>query len=196
MSPTPDWPTPADLDLEGLGLVVDHGDLAGDDLAVFDTDRAYRYALVRRWSRPGPLLVWLMLNPSTADAFVLDPTLRRCRSFTQAWGYGFHGGMLILNLFALRSTDPDALLHHPDPVGPANDAVLSSVLAADRKVVSGLVIAGWGAHPIAVSRAPRVVEAVTAAGWRLGAAGTTKLGAPRHPLYLRGDVVPTDYALP
>ena len=82
--------------------------------------RVYRYLLTRRWGTV-PAMVWIMLNPSTADAFAEDPTIRRCLIFAHREGCG---GLTVVNLFALRSTDPKALTRHPDPVGPANDTFI------------------------------------------------------------------------
>lgn len=144
-------------------------------------DRTHRYRLGRRWSEDGPLDVWIMLNPSTADATKDDPTIRRCRGFSQRWGAG---GLVVVNLFSLRSTDPAALLRHPDPTGgEENDRTLIDVCQrADED--GGRVIAAWGAHPMAAERAREVRAMVPST---LLALGSTKAGAPRHPLYVKGD---------
>jgi len=154
--------------------------------ATFSADRAYRYALTRTWA-DGPPAVFAMLNPSTAGAFVLDPTVRRCVGFARAWGCG---GLLVLNAFGLCSTDPRALDRHPDPVGPANDDVIRAELAAAARRAGGgrlEIVAAWGAAP-AVRRAGR--DAVLCAAVRevtgqvLGCLGATRDGSPRHPLYV------------
>ena len=159
-------------------LVVDRDPLLlGRSTATFSPCRTWRYALTRRWLDNTEGVAFLMLNPSTADAFMLDPTLRRCKSFATAWGYG---AMLILNCFALRSTDPRGLKTHPDPVGPDNDAVITEWLGR----LSGPVIAAWGVHATYQGRAAQVAELVHAAGRELMCLGTTKDGHPRHPLYV------------
>mgnify|MGYP000880158315 CR=1 FL=1 len=85
--------------------------------AGFSPDREFRYTLTRRWD--DRLLVnFLMLNPSTADENIEDPTIRRCMGFARDWGYG---GLMVTNIFAYRSTDPKALYKVPDPTGPANN---------------------------------------------------------------------------
>jgi len=81
--------------------------------AVLSDCGTYRYSLTRRWS-PGPLLGWVMLNPSRADALVDDPTIRRCVGFARRWGFA---GIVVRNLYALRATDPRELSRHPAPVG-------------------------------------------------------------------------------
>jgi hypothetical protein len=168
-------------------LVVDCREaLIGGATAEFSADRVYRYALTRQWSDASPA-VFVMLNPSTADAFVEDPTVRRCLTFARQWGAG---GLTVLNAFALRSTDPRALDRHADPVGPDNDAVIRRHLAA---AAGAPVVAAWGAdkavraHGRDAALCAMVREAT---GQVLACLGTTKDGAPRHPLYVRGDARP------
>lgn len=137
----------------------------------------HRYALHRRWA-PGPTMLALMLNPSTATHEQLDPTISRM--VRRAAGLGF-GRLQVANLYALRSTDPAALRAHPDPVGPWNDAaILAQARAAD------VIVAGWGAHATP-DRALYVASLLRAADLELLCLGTTAAGAPRHPLYLRYD---------
>jgi hypothetical protein len=115
-----------------------------------------------------------MLNPSTADAERDDPTIRRCIGFSQAWGFG---SAEIVNLFALRATDPGVLRVHADPVGPeTDDHILSAAARAE------VVIAAWGAFGFATSRAEHVLSLLS--NKRLHCLGRTRSGAPRHPLYL------------
>lgn len=144
--------------------------------ARFSEDGVYRYELSRRWAK-GPMAAFVMLNPSTADAMKLDPTIRRCRRFAMEWGMG---GLYVANLFALRSTDPRALKAVGDPVGPENDDAIH-----DAAVRSRVVVCAWGAHPMARKRAEDVLEVLRSLpGERLRCLGTTKGGHPRHPLYV------------
>lgn len=151
--------------------------------AVISDCGTYRYWLHRMNDCEDPEFatsaVFLMLNPSTADASLDDPTIRRCRRFAKDWG---HDGLVVGNLFALRSTDPDQLLTHADPVGPHNDNWLT--LMAERHAT---IVCAWGAHPMAVKRGAEVARMLTDAGAELWCLGTTKSGAPRHPLYVRAD---------
>lgn len=137
----------------------------------------YRYLL----ARDGDLLatrgpaVFVLLNPSTADARQDDPTIRRCRSFARVWGCA---GIRVLNLYALRSTDPRALWKHADPIGPHNDSWLAQTARTANEIVCA-----WGVNA-PVARVEVVVGMLVAHGARLKCLGTTKGGAPRHPLYV------------
>lgn len=159
-------------------------DRLGTSFAVFDSTRTYRYALGRTWDVDLPACAFVMLNPSTADAFRLDPTVRRCMGFAKRWGYGT---LLVGNAFALRSTDPKALYEAADPVGPANDEQLR--LIGER---AHLVIAAWGNHGALGARGPAVMRILRTE--RLAHLGFTKAGQPRHPLYVRADTKPEAYA--
>lgn len=124
------------------------------------------------------------LNPSTADAEQDDPTIRRCIGFAKEWGYG---ELLMGNLFAFRATNPAIMAAADDPIGPDNDMWLNE-LAEE----ASLVIAAWGAHPIAASRAQQVVETLD----DVKCLGVTKGGHPRHPLYLPKTATPIDFKEP
>lgn len=157
--------------------------------AAFSPCRAYRYALTRVWDPERPLAVFVMLNPSTADAFTVDPTIRRCLGFARSWAAG---GLLVLNLFALRSTDPTALYAHPDPVGPDNDLVIAEWFST-AAALDGPVICAWGVHGALAGRAQRVGQLLRAQGVRALCLGTTKGGHPRHPLYVPAAVTAVEY---
>lgn len=138
----------------------------------------YRYRLGRRWGS-GPAVKWVMLNPSTADAEADDPTIRRCVGFTKSWGFD---AIEVVNLYALRSTDPGWLV----PSMAVNDLKNAHVLV-DAAYSAGLTVVAWGAHPMAVEGA-RTVERMFAARSAV-CLGKTKGGQPRHPLYVKADKV-------
>ena len=92
--------------------------------AVFSPCQTWRYLLRRIWDHDVPPCYWIMLNPSTADAEKNDPTVTRCIKFSHRWG---HGGCVVLNIFAYRSTDPRGLRTYSDPIGPVNDAFISGI---------------------------------------------------------------------
>ena len=148
--------------------------------AVFSACGRYRYRLSRRWSAEGGDVVWIMLNPSRADAGTDDPTIRRCIAFSRHWGYG---GMVVVNLFALCATHPAALHGVPDPVGPQNDAHIAAAFRGTHDSPSAArdIVAAWGAHPLAAGRSALVLAA---AGGNVLCLGTTQAGHPRHPLYV------------
>lgn len=148
--------------------------------ATFSPDRRYRYTLWRIWDAALPPVAFILLNPSAADETVLDPTLRRCLGFAQAWGAG---GFWIGNVFAFRATDPSVMRQEADPVGPENDAALLEIAAR-----CPTIVCGWGVHAVHRGRERDVLELLARA--RLTALRLTKSGAPSHPLYLPGDLRP------
>lgn len=150
--------------------------------------KAYRYWLKRvLMPVPGqnPMLggrvVWVMLNPSTADAKIDDATIRRVMGFSFAWGYR---EIIVVNLFALRSTDPAALWKARDPIGPENDRWIS-----DWALLSEKVVAAWGTNGMHLYRDADVRKLISAQGARLYCLGKTKDGAPKHPVRLAGATV-------
>lgn len=149
--------------------------------ARFSPCRAYRYTLHRIWDRSVPPAMFIGLNPSTADEVKNDPTVRRCINYARRWGFG---GLIMTNIFALRSTDPNGLTRINDPVGPRTDYWLKkSTLEA------GIVVAAWGIWGQLKERGEHVRRMLPG----LMCLGTTKAGDPRHPLYLRGDLKPRPY---
>jgi hypothetical protein len=155
--------------------------------ASFSPCRLYRYSLWRSWgAQPGAVdrgyVLFVGLNPSTADETKDDPTIRRCIAFARAWGYS---GVCMVNLFAFRSTDPADMLAATDPVGPENDAYL--VLLARN---AGLVLAAWGVNGTHMARDAQVKQLIPDMHYlRL-----TKDGHPGHPLYLPKTLTPQPFA--
>lgn len=158
--------------------------LFGGSAAVHDSARTYRYVLARQW-KPGPVLVFVMLNPSTATAFESDPTITRCERRARLLGYG---GIIVVNLFAFRATDPAVMMAAKHPVGPANDACLTEFCTPD-----ATVIAAWGRDGNHLGRASTVTTALADAGVSLQCLDVTKGGEPKHPLYLPLTLKPVPY---
>lgn len=162
---------------------------SGLDYAAFSDDGRYRYQLGREVARGGRRVarprrvLFVCLNPSTADHEADDPTVRRCLGFARLWGYD---ALLVGNLFALRSTDPRALRSASDPVGPDNDAHLRAMAG-----MAELVVCAWGAGA-AHDRAEDVKRLLRYEDTgvdrlrprQLNCLGRTKQGPPRHPLYV------------
>jgi hypothetical protein len=143
--------------------------------------RRYRFALWRRWAA-GPQVLFVMLNPSTADETEDDPTIRRCIGFARSWGFG---GLAVGNLFAFRTPSPVLLRSAPEPVGKNNDNWLLRLLAE-----SELAVAAWGNHGRFLGRS----DAIRATLPMLHILGITSLGEPRHPLYLPAGIEPVRWA--
>jgi len=154
-----------------------------DQGATFSNDRKYRYRLWRVWDTTKKPILFIMLNPSTADEHVLDPTVRRCLGYAMKWGYG---RMDICNVFALRSTDPKQLYASEDPVGSENDF---HIRIAARE--SDKIIAAWGNHAGYKNRSTEVQDLLKKpVEYPVYALKITKTNQPSHPLYLKGDLVP------
>jgi hypothetical protein len=160
--------------------------------ATFSPDGAYRYALGRSWE-PDPLedevdatrpkMVWVMLNPSTADETTNDPTLTKCIGFAKRHQCG---GLVIVNLFALRATDPRelarAISERRDIIGPENyDAIGWAVR------LFSIAVGGWGRFPSGRVQRTAIHPMAEAKFRPLHAFGTTRGGEPRHPLMLAYD---------
>ncbi len=125
----------------------------------------------------GGAVLFIGLNPSTADAFSDDPTIRRCVGFTKSLNYN---KFYMANLFAFRATDPAAMKQAADPVGPRNDEFLLSMAEE-----SEIIIACWGNHGKYMDRDKAVLELLK--GYDIHALNINKDGSPAHPLYLKGD---------
>ena len=150
--------------------------------AVLSPCGTYRLLLTRRFSTGEGICLFVLLNPSTANHEIDDPTCRRATAFAAAWGYR---ELWIANLYGARATQPSALRAFPDPVGPDNDRHLRD--AAEQ---AALIVCGWGGHAGIDERAKVVCALLRASGKPLHHMGLTRAGHPRHPLYLRADTQP------
>ncbi len=157
-----------------------------DGWACFSEDRKYRYLLGRRISASPRRLLFIMLNPSRADANKPDNTITRCRNFARDWGYGT---MEVVNLFAYITPHRDRLAKISRPVGGnrTNEKIRNAIELADIIVVAW---GGDGSKPAYRRRAGRVMKMVsdTTHPYHLG---MTQKGEPRHPRVLRKDAKPT-----
>lgn len=160
--------------------------------AIFSKCRAYRYTLVRDFPQDDMFAVkqesyvqFVGLNPSTADETKDDPTIRRCINFSKAWGYQ---RFVMTNLFAFRSTNPDVMMEHSEPIGEQNDYYLTEVAKG-----AGIIIAAWGKHGAHLNRAAHVMSILPPE--KLHRLRLNKDGSPEHPLYIPADTKPTPYVL-
>lgn len=165
----------------------------------------YRYEL-RRWWGTGAPVAWLMLNPSTADAKQDDPTLRRIIGFSYRWGYG---GLIVVNLYPFRSSNPADLWRWCQQLPwwekgsfcpYARDAAQSNrgfVECAARESALRVVAFGAAAERHDGLWIDEILEdfgqpSNIGADERLYCIGTSKSGAPVHPLARGVHRVPDD----
>lgn len=148
--------------------------------AVLSDCLKYRYLLTREWG-DGPAVLFVGLNPSTADATKDDPTIRRCIGFAREWGYD---RLHMANLFAFRATKPSDMMDAIDPIGPENDKYLLTL-----KNDSALAVAAWGVHGTFRKRNQDVLEMLP----QLHYLQLTKAGHPSHPLYLPKTLRPIEW---
>lgn len=158
-------------------------DLFLDTGATISECGLYRYRLWRIWDETLPAVAFCCLNPSTADATQDDPSIRRMMGFAQAWG---RGGLVVVNLFAFRATQPTALKAVSDPVGPDNDDYLCSVANQ-----VDLFICAWGNHGVYRDRGRQVLDLLS--HYQLFYLRMTGQGEPAHPLHLPASLEPIPY---
>lgn len=144
----------------------------------------YRYHLTRdisnNWFKPVKKCLFIMLNPSTADATKDDRTIRRCINFAKSWGCTH---LTVVNLFAFRATDPRDLEKAYNPHGPMNASYIDDALYDHAH--KGIIVAAWGAHPLAQEMGEKLLENYPGIDFKC--LGKTKAKAPRHPLYVSSD---------
>lgn len=146
--------------------------------ARFSRCRRYRYSLVRRWQSGQGRVMFIGLNPSTADHRRDDPTIRRCVNFARDWGFG---ELEVVNLFAWRATYPDDLKRQPHPVGPRNNHFIR---LGHR--LADLTVACWGNDGSHRDRSAEVIAMLD----DLHCLQLNRSMEPAHPLYQRADKLP------
>jgi len=158
--------------------------------AVISNCQKYRYSLTRVWDDNKERVLFIMLNPSTADANTDDPTIRRCIGFAKDWGYG---GIYVINLFALRATNPKELLNAPDVVGDENEKWFKRMSA-----LAHLVVCAWGNGDIVDKLLKQLNHAwkpLTHISKPLHYIQLSNDGIPKHPLYLPKNLTPKPYEI-
>lgn len=178
--------------------------VSADSSAVISEDGLYRYELRRKFAdaEGSDAVLWVMLNPSTADGELDDPTVRKCREFSRRIRPSA-ARMVVANLFALRETSPsrlrDAIRQGRDAVGPENDSYLERLVSE-----ASVVVCAWGAHPLSSLRlygGPERVDRVLSILSRVRGAGMADVvclgrsagGAPSHPLMLAYATAPEPF---
>lgn len=153
--------------------------------AVFSECQQYRYQLREIWDASGPLVLWLLMNPSVACVDYSDPTLRKTGMFSRSWGYG---GQLVGNVHAYRATDKNRLLEVADPVGPENDRMI-----LDMATLARTVVLAYGQPPKALRQRGRELVALLSHHQGLCHLRLARDGTPVHPLYLPANLLPIPY---
>lgn len=153
--------------------------------AIFSLCGRYRYQLARSWDATLPFLLFIMLNPSTADATLDDRTIRRCMGFARDNGFG---GIRVINLFAFRATSPVDMFAATDPVGPENDRYIQQALREAPQ--SKTVVCAWGSNARNHPRVSAVLELIVKTGYVPHVLKLNEGDVPAHPLYLSGSLRP------
>ena len=144
--------------------------------ATFSDCRKYRYGLSRTWNGKKKTILFIGLNPSTANEKIDDPTIRRCINYAQNWGYG---SLLMVNLFAYRATMPSELKNVKNPIGNDNDL---HIIELSKK--ADIVVAAWGNEGTLLNRDKEVKKILP----NLMCLKINKSGQPSHPLYQKKDL--------
>jgi len=150
--------------------------------AVISKNGLYRYSLWRIWDESKPKVMFIMLNPSTADGETDDPTIRRCMGFARSWGFG---GILVGNLYAYRATNPKELYKADEPQGKMNPLFLSQMAKK-----SDTIVCAWGDCDF-VKKQPKAPLIPSHA--KIKVLGLNKSGTPKHPLYVPANVELIDF---
>ncbi len=144
--------------------------------ATFSDCRKYRYGLSRTWNGKKKTILFIGLNPSTANEKIDDPTIRRCINYAQNWGYG---SLLMVNLFAYRATMPSELKNVKNPIGNDNDL---QIIELSKK--ADIAVAAWGNEGTLLNRDKEVKKILP----NLMCLKINKSGQPSHPLYQKKDL--------
>jgi hypothetical protein len=158
--------------------------------AVISDCLKYRYFLSRVWDDNLPRVLFIMLNPSTADADKDDNTIRRCKNYTLSWGYG---GFYVINLFAFRSPEPTDLLNESDPIGPENELWFRRASS-----MASIIVCAWGNGKIVSKLQKALYPEYKPLRWLdylkpLHYLELSNDGTPKHPLYLLKNITPKPF---
>lgn len=157
-------------------------ELFNNNGAEFSECRRYRYVLWRIWDESLPMVMFIGLNPSTANESSDDPTIRRVKRFTSDWGFG---GVYMMNLFAWVTAYPEELKKCDNPLGD-NDKWLKEIAQKCKKIIFA-----WGSFAEAHERSKQIVEMFTEGQ----ALMINNNGSPKHPLYVKADTIPVKYSI-
>jgi hypothetical protein len=154
--------------------------------AIISSCKQYRYSLTRVIGDSKKCCLFIMLNPSTADATEDDPTIRRCIGFAKSWGCG---ELIVVNLFSYRATRPEQMIAATDPIGQFTDHHIDMGVARVRGM-GGYVVCAWGNHGNHIGRDEQILNLINFMGIKPLCLRQTGRGQPSHPLYLPKDLLP------
>ncbi len=169
------------------------GETVGDSRqgAVFSPCRDYRYLLWRRLSRSHKAMLFILLNPSTADEQQDDPTIRRCIGFARTWGIG---RLFVANIFAYRDTYPAGMKQRADPIGPLNKTYIlwaaQQIQTTATARYQPLIVCAWGNHGEHLQQGRAVRDWLQQERLQASYLRQTQSGHPTHPLYLPAHLKP------
>jgi len=149
--------------------------------AVFSSCNYYRYALWRIWDKSKPQIMFIGLNPSTADETNNDPTITRCINYATSWGFG---SIYMVNIFSYKTTYPKELKNVSDPIGKETDIWIKRIYKR-----SEMCIASWGNNGQLLNRSDEIRRLIP----KMYCLKITKSGEPSHPLYLKASLQPEIY---
>ncbi len=158
--------------------------------AIFDETKKYRYVLSRQWGNNKNFVNFILLNPSTADENIDDPTIKACIKFASKWKYASklkYDGIWVTNLFAFRATKPSDLKQCSCPIGKQNNQYLKKY-----STESKMVVIAWGNHGNFLNRDKEVIKILSKIK-NLHYLDITKGGNPKHPLYINRKTKPKKY---
>ncbi len=141
--------------------------------AIFSDCKKYRFVLWRIWNKNKPYIMFIGLNPSTANENIDDPTIKRVTKLANRWGYG---GIYMLNLFPFITPDPEKLNVYNNPFAK-NDQWISTIHAKCEKIIFA-----WGSFKEAKARERAIKSKFKGLALKINIDGS-----PRHPLYVRND---------
>jgi len=143
--------------------------------AIFSESKNYRYVLWRKWDETKPAVMFIGLNPSTANENEDDPTIRRVKRFAFDWGFGT---VYMLNLFAYVTAYPEELKKCNDPIGDNDNWLKEYAKKSDQIVFS------WGSFSESKERAIKVIEMFPNSKCLV----KNRDGSPKHPLYISASI--------
>ena len=149
--------------------------------AVFSKCNGYRYVLWRKWDESKPQVMFIGLNPSTADQTNNDPTISRCINYAKSWGFG---SIYMVNIFSYKTTYPKELQSATKPIGQETNDWIKKIYDS-----SEMCIAAWGNNGQFLNRSDEIRKMLP----KMHCLKKTKSGEPSHPLYLKASLKPIAY---